>query len=154
MEKEQKIKVGISVGDSNGIGLEVVLKTFEDKRMLDFCTPVLFASSKVVSYHKKKLKSEVQLQGIQSLDALIDGKVNLFTISKEEVAVSLGVPTKESGAFALKSLEEATRALKEQKVDLLVTAPISKDNIQSEEFKFPGHTEFLEENLEDRKSVV
>jgi 4-hydroxythreonine-4-phosphate dehydrogenase len=154
MEKEQKIKVGISVGDSNGIGLEVVLKTFEDKRMLDFCTPVLFASSKVVSYHKKKLKSEVQLQGIQSLDAIIDGKVNLFTISKEEVAVSLGVPTKESGAFALKSLEEATRALKEQKVDLLVTAPISKDNIQSEEFKFPGHTEFLEENLEGDSLMI
>ena len=120
MEKDQKIKVGISVGDINGIGLEVVLKTFEDKRMLDFCTPILFASSKVVSFHKNILKSEVQIQGIQSLDAVVDGKVNLFTVSQEDVKVELGTPTKESGAFALKSLEAATLALKEGEVDLLV----------------------------------
>lgn len=154
MEKEQKIKVGISVGDINGIGLEVVLKTFDDKRMLDFCTPILFASSKVVSFHKNQLKSEVQIQGIQSLDAVVEGKVNLITVTKEDVKIELGTPRKESGAFALKSLEAATLALKEGKVDLLVTAPISKDNIQSEEFKFAGHTEFLEDKLEGDSLMI
>ena len=154
MEKEKKIKVGISIGDINGIGLEVVLKTFADKRMLDFCTPVLFGSSKVVSYHKNVLNSEVQIQGIKSLDNIIDGKVNLMTVWKEEMKVELGSPTKISGTAALKSLEAATEALKEKKVDLLVTAPISKDNIQSDEFKFAGHTEYLEEKLEGDSLMI
>ena len=154
MENDQKIKVGISVGDINGIGIEVILKTFEDKRMLDFCTPILFASSKVISFHKNTIKSEVQVQGIQSLDNVIHGKVNLFTVSKDEVKIKLGTPTDMSGAFALKSLEAATLALKERKVDLLVTAPISKDNIQSETFKFAGHTEFLEDKLEGNSLMI
>jgi 4-hydroxythreonine-4-phosphate dehydrogenase len=122
--------------------------------MLDFCTPILFASSKVISFHKDTLKSELQIQGIQSLEDVIDGKVNLFTISKEDVKIELGTPTDESGAFALKSLEAATLALKEGLVDLLVTAPISKDNIQSETFKFAGHTEFLEEKLEGDSLMI
>lgn len=154
MEKEQKIKVGISVGDINGIGVEVVLKTFADKRMMDFCTPVIFATSKVITFHKNKLKIDIPIQGIQSLDAVVDGKVNLFSVSKEDVRIELGNPTKESGAFALKSLDAATSALKDNKVDLLVTAPISKDNIQSEEFKFAGHTEFLEVNLQGDSLMI
>jgi len=154
MEKEQKIKVGISVGDINGIGIEVVLKTFADKRMMDFCTPILFASTKVITFHKNKLKLEVPVQGIQSLDSVVDGKVNLISVTKEEVKMELGNPTKESGAFALRSLDAATHALKEGKVDLLVTAPISKDNIQSEEFKFAGHTEFLEDKLEGDSLMI
>ncbi|MEI6864886.1 4-hydroxythreonine-4-phosphate dehydrogenase PdxA [Flavicella sp.] len=154
MEKDQKIKVGISVGDINGIGIEVILKTFEDKRMLDFCTPVLFASLKVISFHKNNLKSEVRVQEIHSLEKVIDGKVNLLSITNDEVKVELGTPTKVSGVFALQSLEAATLALKEGKVDLLVTAPISKDNIQSETFKFAGHTEFLEEKLEGESLMI
>jgi 4-hydroxythreonine-4-phosphate dehydrogenase len=154
MENDQKIKVGISVGDINGIGIEVILKTFEDQRMLDFCTPILFASSKVISFHKVNLKSEVQFQGIQSLENVIDGKVNLFTVTNDEVKIEFGTPTNASGAFALKSLEAATLALKEGKVDLLVTAPISKDNIQSETFKFAGHTEFLEDRLEGDSLMI
>jgi len=154
MVNDQKIKVGISVGDINGIGIEVVLKTFEDKRMLDFCTPIIFASPKVISFHKNKLKSEVPIQGIQSLENCIDGKLNLITVSKEDVKIEFGVPTKQSGAFALKSLEAATLALKEEKVDLLVTAPISKDNIQSETFNFAGHTEFLEAKLKGDSLMI
>lgn len=154
MENERKIKVGISVGDSNGIGIEVILKTFEDKRMLDFCTPIIFASSKVISFHKNMMNSDVKIQGIQSLDAVIDGKLNLVSVTKEEVKVEFGNPTKESGDFALKSLEAATEALKEGKVDLLVTAPISKDNIQSDSFQFAGHTEFLENKLEGDSLMI
>tara|TARA_B100000809_G_scaffold237763_1_gene257910 strand:- start:79978 stop:81021 length:1044 start_codon:yes stop_codon:yes gene_type:complete len=154
MDIEEKIKVGISIGDVNGIGLEVILKTFDDKRMLDFCTPILFASSKVVSSHKNALNSEVQIQGIESLDSIVDGKINLITAWKEEVKIELGTPTSASGTAALKSLEAATNALKGKKVDLLITAPISKDNIQSETFKFPGHTEYLEENLEGDSLMI
>ena len=154
MDKERKIKVGISIGDTNGIGLEVILKTFADKRMMDFCTPVIFASSKAVSYHKNALNSEVQIQGIQSLDAVIDGKINLLSVWKEELKIELGTPTPVSGAAAFKSLEAATKALQEKKVDLLLTAPISKDNIQSEDFQFAGHTEYLEEQLEGESLMI
>lgn len=154
MEDHQKIKVGISVGDINGIGLEVVLKTFEDSRVLDFCTPILFASSGVVNSHKNKLNSEVYVQSIKSLGAVVDGKVNLMDVWNDEVKINFGVPTKESGAFALKSLEAATLSLKRGEVDLLITAPISKDNIQSEDFQFAGHTEFLEDKLEGDSLMI
>ena len=154
MDKEVKIKVGISVGDLNGIGLEVIIKTFSDKRIFEFCTPVLFASSKVFSEHKKALNSEIQAQGITSLDAVIHGKLNVMNIWKDEVPVDFGSPTKASGAFALQSLEAATTALKNNEVDVLVTAPISKDNIQSETFAFPGHTEYLESQLDGESLMI
>ena len=154
MDKEVKIKVGISVGDLNGIGLEVIIKTFSDKRIFEFCTPVLFASSKVFSEHKKALNSEIQVQGITSLDAVIHGKLNIMNIWKEEVAIDFGSPSPASGAFALQSLEAATTALKNNEVDVLVTAPISKDNIQSEAFAFPGHTEYLESQLEGESLMI
>jgi 4-hydroxythreonine-4-phosphate dehydrogenase len=154
MDKEVKIKVGISVGDLNGIGLEVIIKTFSDKRIFEFCTPVLFASSKVFSEHKKALNSEIQVQGITSLDAVIHGKLNVMNIWKEEVAIDFGSPSPASGAFALQSLEAATTALKNNEVDVLVTAPISKDNIQSETFAFPGHTEYLESQLDGESLMI
>ena len=154
MDKEVKIKVGISVGDLNGIGLEVIIKTFSDNRIFEFCTPVLFASSKVFSAHKKALNSEIQVQGITSLDAVIHGKLNVMNIWKEEVAIDFGSPSPASGAFALQSLEAATAALKNNEVDVLVTAPISKDNIQSETFAFPGHTEYLESQLEGESLMI
>ena len=154
MDKEQKIIVGVSVGDINGVGLEVVLKSFTDKRMLDFCTPVLFCSNKVFSYHKKALKSDVHSHGIHDLNNIVNGKINLMNSWKEDVEIKLGTATETSGAFALKSLEAATAALKGKKIDVLVTAPISKDNIQSEEFKFAGHTEYLESNLEGESLMI
>jgi 4-hydroxythreonine-4-phosphate dehydrogenase len=154
MDKEVKIKVGISVGDLNGIGLEVIIKTFSDNRIFEFCTPVLFASSKVFSEHKKALNSEIQVQGITSLDAVIHGKLNVMNIWKEEVAIDFGIPSPASGAFALQSLEAATAALKNNEVDVLVTAPISKDNIQSETFAFPGHTEYLESQLDGESLMI
>jgi 4-hydroxythreonine-4-phosphate dehydrogenase len=138
----------------NGIGLEVIIKTFSDKRIFEFCTPVLFASSKVFSEHKKALNSEIQVQGITSMDAVIHGKLNVMNIWKEEVAIDFGSPSPASGAFALQSLEAATTALKNNEVDVLVTAPISKDNIQSEAFAFPGHTEYLESQLDGESLMI
>lgn len=154
MDKANKIIVGISVGDINGIGIEIILKTFEDKRMLDFCTPVLFASNKLISYHKKALRLNTNIHGITSLDKLVHGKVNLLNSWKEEVKIDLGKITEDGGKFALKSLQAAVGALKKNQIDLIITAPINKENIQSEEFKFPGHTEYLEENFDGKSLMI
>jgi 4-hydroxythreonine-4-phosphate dehydrogenase len=154
MDKEKKIIVGISVGDLNGIGLEVVLKTFEDKRMLDFCTPVIFGSSKVVSHHNKFVKSELQPHSISHIGKINPNKMNVLNVWEEEVAMNLGTPTEESGSYALQSLVSATDALRDGNIDLLITAPISKDNIQSETFNFAGHTEFLESKLAGESLMI
>ncbi|QTD38752.1 4-hydroxythreonine-4-phosphate dehydrogenase PdxA [Polaribacter batillariae] len=154
MDKSDKIIVGISIGDLNGIGIEVILKTFQDKRMLDFCTPVLFGATKVISYHKKALGLEVPVYGITSLNQLNHNKVNVLNIWKEEVNLELGTSTKVSGEYAAKSLASATEHLKEDQIDILLTAPINKENIQSESFNFPGHTEYLEANLEGDSLMI
>ena len=154
MEKTNKIIVGISIGDINGIGTEVILKTFEDKRMLEFCTPVIFGSNKVISFHKKALNLNNSIHGIQSLDKIVHGKINLLNIWKEDVKVELGKITPEGGKYALKSLSMAIKALKNDTINVLLTAPINKENIQSKEFNFPGHTEFLENELEGESLMI
>lgn len=154
MDKSDKIIVGISIGDLNGIGLEVILKTFEDKRMLEFCTPVIFGSTKVVAYHKKALKIETPSHGITSLSQINHHKVNILNIWKEDVSIELGKATKESGAYAAKSLEIAVASLKDKNIDVLLTAPINKETIQSETFTFPGHTEYLEDKLEGKSLMI
>jgi len=154
MKKSEKIKVGISVGDTNGIGIEVILKTFEDSRMLDFCTPVIFASNKVISYHKKALNINTQVHGIENLKNIVYNKLNLLNIWRETIDIDLGVANEKSGKYAYESLQSATKALKEGFIDVLVTAPINKHNIQSDTFNFSGHTEFLEENLEGESLMI
>ena len=154
MKKSDKIKVGISVGDLNGIGIEIILKTFEDSRMLDFCTPIIFASTKVVSYHKKALQSAINIHGIDNLKKVVHNKVNLLNIWKDLIDIELGKATKISGKYAYDSLKSATNALKNDEIDVLVTAPINKNNIQSEEFKFQGHTEYLENILEGESLMI
>ncbi|MBU2995817.1 4-hydroxythreonine-4-phosphate dehydrogenase PdxA [Cellulophaga baltica] len=148
MEERQKIKVGISIGDLNGIGCEVVLKTFEDSRMLDFCTPVIFASNKTISYQKGELKIDINYNGIHDASKALDGKINVVNVWKEVPRVKFGEATKESGDFAIKSLRAAVAALKDGSIDVLVTAPINKNNIQAEDFNFPGHTDYLAQELE------
>ena len=154
MDKTDKIIVGISIGDLNGIGIEVILKTFQDKRMLDFCTPVLFGATKAISYHKKALGIEIPVHGITSINQVNHSKINVLNIWKEDVKIELGKATKISGKYAAKSLASATKHLKEGKIDVLLTAPINKENIQSEEFSFPGHTEYLEANLDGKSLMI
>ena len=154
MDKSDKIIVGISIGDLNGIGIEVILKTFEDKRMLDFCTPVLFGATKTISYHKKALGIETPVHGITSIAQLNHTKINILNIWKEDVAIELGKATKISGDYAAKSLASGVTHLKEDKIDVLITAPINKENIQSDTFNFPGHTEYLEANLEGKSLMI
>lgn len=154
MDKLEKIVVGISIGDLNGIGIEIILKTFEDKRMLDFCTPVIFGSTRSITYHKKLLNSETQIHGITSIEQLVHNKVNLLNIWKEDVEFEFGNSTKISGEYAFKSLASAVKNLKESSIDVLLTAPINKDTIQSENFNFPGHTEYLENELEGESLMI
>lgn len=147
MNKQNKIKVGISVGDLNGIGSEIILKTFRDSRMLDFCTPVIFASVKVLSHIKKLYNIDCNLHGIDDLNKIVSKKINVFNVWKETIEVNFGKPDPTIGKYAIKSLKAATLALKENKIDVLVTAPINKATIQSETFKFPGHTNYLAKEL-------
>jgi 4-phospho-D-threonate 3-dehydrogenase / 4-phospho-D-erythronate 3-dehydrogenase len=144
----ENIIVGISIGDLNGIGSEVVLKTFEDSRMLEFCTPVIFANVKIVSYLKKGMDSSAAIHGIDKLDQIVIGKINVFNLWREGVDLSPGANDDKVGEYAIKSFVAATKALKEGIVDVLVTAPINKYNIQSDHFKFPGHTDYLAQELE------
>lgn len=148
MKKAENIIVGISIGDLNGIGSEVVLKTFEDPRMLELCTPVIFANVKVISFIKKTLELSAPLHGIDSLEQLVLGKINVLNVWRESVDLSFGTNDDIVGKYAIKSFVAATKALKDNQVDVLVTAPINKYNIQSEEFKFPGHTDYLAKELE------
>lgn len=148
-KKAENVIVGISIGDLNGIGSEIILKTFEDTRMLEFCTPVIFANVKLLSFIKKTLHlPDISLHGIDSLDQLVIGKINVLNLWKEGVTINFGKNDDAAGQYAIKSFTEATAALKEGKIDVLVTAPINKYNIQSEDFKFPGHTDYLNRELE------
>lgn len=148
MQENGKIKVGISIGDLNGIGCEVVLKTFEDARMLDFCTPVIFASNKTISHQKNILGIDINYNGIHEAPKAIDGKINVVNIWKEVPNIQFGEATQEGGEYAIKSLKAAVKALKNNEIDVLVTAPINKKNIQAEDFNFPGHTDYLAQELE------
>lgn len=148
MRKEEKIKVGISIGDLNGIGGEIILRTFEDERILDLCTPIIFASVKTVSFLKKHFENKINFHGTNDLNKIIHGKVNVYNCWKEEVKINFGQEDKKIGSFAIKSLVAATKALKNNQIDTLLTAPINKHNIQSESFKFPGHTDYLNEQLD------
>ncbi|HZW77834.1 MAG TPA: 4-hydroxythreonine-4-phosphate dehydrogenase PdxA [Flavobacteriaceae bacterium] len=148
MTEPKKVVVGISVGDLNGVGAEVIIKTFEDSRMLDFCTPVIFGSVRFISFVKKLLSSELNFHGIDKLEDIIPNRVNVLNVWKEHVDISPGEENTVGGTYALKSLEASVYALKNNEIDVLVTAPIHKKNIQSEKFHFPGHTDYLAQELE------
>lgn len=148
MSESKKVILGISVGELNGIGAEVILKTFQDTRMFDFCTPVVFANGKLMNFIKKQLRLKTSVYQVASLDKIEEGKLNVINVWEEAVKIEFGTESNEVGAYAFKSLKAATEALKENKIDALVTAPIHKATIQSEEFKFPGHTDYLNQELE------
>jgi len=148
MKKEEKIKIGISIGDLNGIGTEVILKTFKDVRMLELCTPIIFGSTKILSVQKKHFNIHTNFHGIPTADKAQHGKINVVNVWKESIPIAYGTSSEEAGKFAIKSFVEGTKALKEGTIDILVTAPINKHNVQSEDFKFPGHTDYLGQTLE------
>lgn len=141
-----KVKIGISVGDINGIGLEVILKTFMESKMLDYCTPIVYGHTKVASFHRKALHlSDFMFNVINSPADANPRKVNMINAWEEDVKIDLGVANETGGKYALLSLQKATDDLVNSAIDALVTAPINKNNIQSDSFSFPGHTEYLQE---------
>jgi len=154
MKKAHKVRVGISIGDLNGIGSEVILKTFADQRMLDFCTPVIFANNKLLSFYKKHFKMNINFQGVDDSKKIIDGKFNVVNIWKDNLKINFGEEDKFLGKFTLQSLEASTQALKNGDIDTLVTAPINKNVIQSDKFNFPGHTDYLAKHLGGGESLM
>lgn len=141
---ESPIRVGISIGDTNGIGPEVVIKALADNRMLIDCTPIIYASNKIIAFHKKHIDDlEFNYQTCKNANDAVQRKINIVNCWNEDIPFELGKGTKESGDCAYQSLEKATEDLASGKIDVLVTAPISKEAIQKAGFQFPGHTEYL-----------
>lgn len=139
------IRVAITHGDTNGIGYEVILKTFEDPAMLEICTPIIYGSPKVAAYYRKMFNLQTNFSIINRAEDARDGRLNLLTTFEEEVKVEVGQPSKEAGEAALKALDRAMTDYRADLYDVLVTAPINKKNIQSKLFKFCGHTEYIED---------
>ena len=141
----RKIKVGITHGDTNGIGYEVILKMLEDPRIADLCTVVVYGSGKVASFYRKAMElPQVQFNRIEAASEAKDGAYNIINVVGEDLKVDPGTATEDAGAAALAALEAAVADLRVGDIDVLVTAPINKHSIQSNSFKFPGHTEYLE----------
>lgn len=145
MEGEKApIRVGITIGDVNGIGPEVIIKALKDNRILQDCTPVIYGSTRTMSYHKKAIRdNEFVYQSCKSADEAVPRKINIVNIWNDEIKFDLGQVSEIGGKYAFLSLEKATQDLASNKIDVLVTAPISKEAIQKAGFQFPGHTEYL-----------
>lgn len=138
------IKVGITHGDINGIGYEVILKTLEDNRILELCTPVVYGSAKIAGYYRKGLEmGNIPMNTVESASQARRDTNNIINVVPEDVKVEPGVSTPEAGRAAFLALERAVTDLKNGDIDVLVTAPINKNNIQSDDFHFAGHTEYL-----------
>lgn len=143
-EERKKLKIGITQGDVNGVGYEVILKAFYNLELIDLCTPIIYGSKKYCSDHKKSLHMDsFSLNYINTPSMAKDNKLNLIQSCDDKNELEIGKPTKYSGMAAFQALDAAVNDLLAGKIDAIVTAPINKKNIQGEEFDFPGHTEFL-----------
>lgn len=147
MNDKRKIRVGITQGDINGIGYEIIFRTFENSEMFEICTPVVYGSPKLAAYHRKALEIDITYNAVENPADIQDGKLNIINCNSDNIIIELGTATKESGEAAYQALERAIKDYQEGIIDLLVTAPINKNTIQSDDFNFPGHTEYLQERL-------
>jgi len=152
---QAKPVIGISCGDLNGIGIEIIIKTFSDNRILDHCTPIIFASNKAINFYRKSVpEANISYSIIKDFTRINHKQVNLFNCWEEEVSITPGQLTDMGGKYAVLSLQTAVAALKQQQIDGLVTAPIHKKNIQSPEFSYTGHTPYLKAVFEARDVVM
>lgn len=155
--EERIIRVGITQGDINGVGYEVILKAFSDSRLAELCTPVIYGSSKVAAFHRKAMElPAVNMSTISKAEDAGVNRVNVINCVPDDVKVELGQSTPVAGEVAFKALDLAVKDIKRGAIDVLLTAPINKQNIQSDEFHFPGHTEYLEEHFgtEGKKALM
>lgn len=152
--EDSKIKIGITQGDINGVGYEVILKTFADAMMLELCTPIVYGSPKVAAYHRKSLDLSTNFSIISSAGEAAHNRLNVLNCSDEEVKVEFSKPTPEAGKAAFNALERALEDYRAGLIDVLITAPINKNTIHSEEFPFPGHTEYIQERVGEGKKAL
>ena len=145
--EDNKIKIGITQGDINGVGYEVILKTFADPVMLELCTPVIYGSPKVAAYHRKSLDLPTNFSIVNTAAEAAHNRLSVVNCTDDEVIVEFSKPDPEAGKAALGALEKAIEEFREGLIDVIVTAPINKHTIQSEGFAFPGHTEYIEQRL-------
>ncbi|MBR5804193.1 MAG: 4-hydroxythreonine-4-phosphate dehydrogenase PdxA [Bacteroidaceae bacterium] len=150
----EKLRVGITHGDINGVGYEVILKAFENPVMMDLCTPIVYGSPKVAAYHRKAIDSPTNFTIINHADEASTTKLNILTCVDDELKVDLGIPSEEAGKAALDALERALADYEEGLIDVLVTAPINKNTIQGENFRFPGHTEYIQERAGEGEKAL
>ena len=142
--EDKLVRVAITHGDTNGIGYEIILKTFADPEMFELCIPIVYGSPKVAAYHKKLLSMQTNFSIIDKAEDAKPGRLNIIATFDEEVKIDMGQPSKEAGEAALKALDRAMTDYRSELYDVLVTAPINKNNIHSDLFNFPGHTEYIE----------
>ena len=144
MNTATKPNIGITCGDLNGIGIELIIKAFSDLRVMELCTPVIFASNKIINFYRKSIPEvNFNYQSTKELNRLSNKQINVFNCWEEEVTITPGQLNDTGGSYAIKSLQAAVEALKQNQIQGLVTAPIHKKNIQSAGFNFTGHTPFL-----------
>lgn len=154
-EKREKIRVAITHGDYNGISYEIILKALDDDRLVDLFTPVIYGLSYVMGYHHKSMKpDDFNYHTIENSSGVNDQKINFISIDDDEVKVEFGKSIQRAGTYAYKALEMAVADLKKEEVDVLVTAPINKANIHSDNFNFTGHTEYLTERFHAENSLM
>lgn len=152
---DNQIIVGITQGDINGIGYELIIKTFSDERLLELCTPVIYGSSKVLAYHRKVLNAgNFNVNNINSAKDVHHGRINLVNCVNDDIKVELGKQTDMAGEASFAALSKATEELKSGFIHVMVTCPINKFNIQSSEFSFPGHTEYLQKEFDANDSLM
>jgi len=150
-----KPKIGISIGDINGIGLEIIIKTLADAKIYDYCTPIVYGHTKVASFHRRSTNvNELNFNVISHPSELLARKPNMINCWEEDVRIEPGAVTADGGKYAYISLQRATDDLLAGAIDGLVTAPINKDNIQNDEFSFPGHTEYLQHRDNKQESLM
>ena len=154
MSNERKPVIGLTTGDLNGIGIEIIIKAFSNKGLLDYCTPVLFASNKVVNFYTKTINDQFKYSSVKEWDKLNQKALNVYTCWQEDVNIVPGKLTPEGGKYAVRSLEVAVQCLKDKQIDGLVTAPIHKKNVQGPNFNYTGHTPYLKDQFDAREVAM
>lgn len=155
MGNQDTIRVGITQGDINGIGYEVIIKTLMEPHMIEMCTPIIYGSPKVAAYHRKALNIDnLSFHHIRNANEAHSKRINIINCIDDNVRVELGKSTREAGESSFNALDAACIDLEQGLIDVVVTAPINKDNIQSENFSFPGHTEYLAQRFKTNNYVM
>ena len=147
MLDKKNIRIGFSIGDLNGIGGELILKIIKERNLLKSFTPIIYASAKVINFLNNHFKYLINFNEINNVEQALPYEINVLNVWTEDIEIKFGEPTKESGKYAVLSLQSSVKDLRLNLIDVLVTLPINKHNIQSNKFNFPGHTDYISNEL-------